>query len=168
MKICSHCKLSFDESNFHKNKSCKDGFADQCKDCKKKSDRAVYLKKNKEHIRKLRQEYRKKHKEHLNKIAAERLRIKRKEEPEKYKKWNRNKYIKLISDPIKKLKERRRSRRSEILSQNRNYSGSSTMKDLGCDLKTWKQYIENKFHNHPISNKVMSWEDYGPLRMALR
>lgn len=42
MKICITCKISKDESKFHKNKKQKDGLQNECKDCCKVRDKKYY------------------------------------------------------------------------------------------------------------------------------
>ena len=42
MKTCCLCKEEKDYSNFYKNKTRKDGYGNECKDCRKKRDRTKY------------------------------------------------------------------------------------------------------------------------------
>jgi len=42
MKPCCICKEEKDYSSFYKNKSKKDGYGNECKDCRKKRDRSKY------------------------------------------------------------------------------------------------------------------------------
>jgi hypothetical protein len=39
MKVCSRCNRELDESNFHKDKTHKDGLRTQCKDCRRELDK---------------------------------------------------------------------------------------------------------------------------------
>lgn len=39
--------------------------------------------------------------------------------------------------------------------------GGSSVSDLGCSIEFFKNYIESKFYNNPISNIAMTWENWG-------
>jgi hypothetical protein len=84
LKICSRCKLTKYDSQFHKNKSRPDGLAHWCKDCLNQHNRG-WKKRNpgvmkayyattdyKEYIRKYMEKYRKSP-DHVRKIAARRI-----------------------------------------------------------------------------------------------
>ena len=43
MKTCSCCKQGKDESEFQRNRSTPDGLQDQCRACRKETDRRTYL-----------------------------------------------------------------------------------------------------------------------------
>lgn len=47
-KICSHCKRLLDVSNFKKDKSCKDGYRNTCKDCIRAKKTALQTEKTEE------------------------------------------------------------------------------------------------------------------------
>ena len=55
MKRCSRCKQEKDESQFQKNRVAKDGLQDQCKACRKATDRQIYLKRSDEQKARYRQ-----------------------------------------------------------------------------------------------------------------
>src|SRR5689334_16013122 len=48
MKTCSRCKEAKNESDFQRNHSAADGLQDQCKSCRKETDRRIYLKRSEE------------------------------------------------------------------------------------------------------------------------
>jgi hypothetical protein len=48
MKRCSRCKEEKDESEFQRNSSAKDGLQDQCRACRRETDRQIYLKRSEE------------------------------------------------------------------------------------------------------------------------
>lgn len=56
MKYCYHCKLNLPEENFSKNKSKPDGLGDECKSCKKITDKK-YREKHINHIKKQKHNY---------------------------------------------------------------------------------------------------------------
>lgn len=62
MKSCKECGIKKELELFVRNKSCKDGYANQCKSCVKVK-RAIYLLENKEKIKISTKKYRDSHKE---------------------------------------------------------------------------------------------------------
>lgn len=48
VKRCSRCKQDKDESAFQKNGATKDGLQDQCRECRRATDRETYLKRSPE------------------------------------------------------------------------------------------------------------------------
>jgi hypothetical protein len=48
MKTCSRCKEAKNESDFQRNHATADGLQDQCKSCRKETDRRIYLKRSEE------------------------------------------------------------------------------------------------------------------------
>jgi 5-methylcytosine-specific restriction endonuclease McrA len=115
MKMCTKCKLSFDESNFHKNAAKKDGLHNLCKPCaishvkkysvgneaKKAEYDREYREKNLEKVRQRARDYAAKN--------AEAARIRVKEwalaNPEKVKEQRRNDFLKNAEKRIKSLKD---------------------------------------------------------------
>jgi hypothetical protein len=55
MKRCSRCKEEKDESQFQRNRSAQDGLQDQCKACRKVTDRQTYAKRTPEQIERFRE-----------------------------------------------------------------------------------------------------------------
>jgi hypothetical protein len=56
MKKCSRCKEEKDESQFQRNSAARDGLQDQCKACRKVTDRANYLKRSPEQAARIREQ----------------------------------------------------------------------------------------------------------------
>jgi hypothetical protein len=132
VKTCNKCKEVKDFSDFHKDKTHKDGLASQCISCKKQ-----YFKK----WRDANKEYRKKHyednKEYYNEYSRE------------YKKKRKK------TDPLFKLKSNL-SNRTYLAFKNKGYSkNTKTQEILGVDWEVAKQQIERQF------KKGMSWDNYG-------
>src|SRR5438105_1493911 len=48
MKKCSRCKQEKDEAEFQRNRHAQDGLQDQCKACRKETDRQTYLNRSEE------------------------------------------------------------------------------------------------------------------------
>jgi len=55
MKICSRCKLAKDETQFQRKRSAPDGLQNQCKSCRKETDRRTYVKRSEEQKERYRQ-----------------------------------------------------------------------------------------------------------------
>src|SRR5437016_5813554 len=55
VKRCSGCEQEKEASEFQKNRSSKDGLQDQCKACRKITDRRMYLKRSPEQIARFRE-----------------------------------------------------------------------------------------------------------------
>jgi len=54
--------------------------------------------------------------------------------------------------------------RSRVRASVRNGSkAGSAVRDLGCSIEEFKQYIEKQFYDHPITGEKMTWENYGSL-----
>jgi hypothetical protein len=77
MKKCHKCKLTYDITNFHKDKSKKDGLSSRCKVCQNKISKTYrennpeyFIRKNKEHYDKTQnpKRYKKYQKEYLDRI----------------------------------------------------------------------------------------------------
>jgi hypothetical protein len=64
MKICSKCKEEKDENEFDKNRSSKDGYGNQCKQCMKETKKQYY-EENKEILNKKHKEYCNRNKEEM-------------------------------------------------------------------------------------------------------
>lgn len=143
MKKCSKCKEEKELSEFHKNKSFKDGYFSYCKKCYKQyyinnrskilEKHKIYRKNNKEKIR----EYSKKHsivyKNRKNEIRK----------------------IRRINDINFTLKDRLRARVGQAL---RNFMKSnSTANLIGCSLEQLKEHLQqtailNEYKDFDINN----------------
>ena len=135
-----------------------------CKDCRKQ-----YKIANKESILKQKKEYRELNKEKINaqkkiyhedpevkKNRKSKNKIYRQNNKEKYRTYQRNyKIEKLISDINYKLKERLRGRLREAIKNNQKVG--SAVKDLGCSIPEFKQYLQDKFYSN------MTWSNWGSV-----
>lgn len=95
-----------------------------------------YREKNKELRKKQKHEWHKKHKDEQNRLSAIRIR-------------NRK-----TIDINYRISCNLRSRLNSAIT--RNHKQGSAVKDLGCTIEEFKQYIESKFQ------QGMTWENYGP------
>jgi hypothetical protein len=181
MKRCSKCNNEYDFSNFYKDKSSKDGYRCNCKNCSK-----LYRDNNKDYEK----EYREKNREKLSNYA--------KSLPKKEKKVRNSKYylenkenIKLSSSKYyennkenklkyqKEYQQNNKDKRNKYLSERRktddlfrlitnirnlinnsfyemNYSKTSkTQEILGCSFEELKSYLEFKFE------PWMTWKNRG-------
>jgi hypothetical protein len=89
--------------------------------------------------------------------------IKLKEDKEKYeslkkKRLNRRKQLN-VESPISKIKYNLRKNLSSAIK--RSQKSGSAVKSLGCSVENFKKQLEQKFYNHPQTNEVMDWSNYG-------
>jgi hypothetical protein len=159
MKNCSNCKIEKELELFPKNKSTKDGYHNQCKNCHKqyrnlnierikeyaknnKEKQLEYQKKwwieNREKYKEFHKNYRQNNKEYLNKY---------------HKKYQKEKKK---TDPIFKFSHNIRCLISGSFKRGTNQfrKNAKTEKILGCTIEDFIKYIESKFtegmnlHNH--------------------
>jgi hypothetical protein len=136
LKICTICGVSRPTKKFSKRKASPDGLQPKCKMCASAKDSAHYLK-NREKI-----------------LASVKI----------YSKINRDKitaygleYVKARcqDDPAYKMSRRLRKRLWDALNSQGAKKNSSAIKDLGCTIGEFKNYLESKF------TPGMSWDNYG-------
>lgn len=129
MKKCSRCGEEKELSEFYKGKKYKDGYRNICKECcilKAKK----YYKENSEHLKECVKEWKRKNKDKNLKYFTDR--------------YN--------SDPVFNLKIKIRRRIYMSLKSQEATKGNRVIELLGCDFKSFKNYIVNKFTNG------MTWE----------
>jgi hypothetical protein len=158
MKKCNKCKVEKPLTEFHKNKSRKDGLQLKCKICGKIYDKR-YNSENKEKINL----YNKKYYYNNQEYFYENVRIWDKENKEKKhqyyldniekkRKQNREWVIYNYHNNSQfKLKILLRSRISQSIKDKTN----SSIDLLGCDIETYYNYLESQF------TKDMTWENHG-------
>ncbi len=144
MKVCNKCKCKKTFDDFYKDKSIKDGFERECKLCKKQRSK-IYYKKNKEKIL-----------EKTKKAAIG---------TDYVKKWRENnrKYPNIYyQNRIKEDKIFKFSCNIRCLIRGSFKRGTNQFKKsaksetiLGCTIKEFKKYIEDKFI------EGMSFENHG-------
>jgi hypothetical protein len=120
MKICTKCKQEKDLSDFNKDRSRKDGFHNNCKECRK-IDTKKYREDNKEKIKQTLSQWYLNNKVYINQ-------------------YNKNKYH---TDINYKLGKNLRTRIN--LAVKNNNKANSTKILIGCSIEYLKQYLQNKF-----------------------
>lgn len=90
-----------------------------------------------------------------NPIIRERYKQYRKNNPDKVKAWRKKDNAKLDTKICSNLCSRLRQ------AIKNNYKSGSAVRDLGCSIKEFKKYIENKFYINPKTEETMSWDNYG-------
>jgi hypothetical protein len=162
--VCNKCLQSKSELDFYKDKNRKCGFTRWCIECLKtqntkwkkenKKEEELYMKEyrdtNKEKIKLKTKEYKENHKEELKIKEKEYL----KNNKEKRKTIKRNYYHNVEKYDIQSIvKNRLRGRINKAL--NCINKSQKTLKLLGCDIKTFLDYLQAKFQ------QGMTWENYG-------
>ncbi len=171
MKICIVCKIEKELEYFQPRKDAKDGYRNDCKDC-----RSEYLKEykrnNKDNIKIYQDRYVEKNKDSI----LNNLREKRKLNPQKYKyrpydekrklykKENKEK-INLSNNNYRnnrrkndltyKLYENMRKMITRSIKSKKFHKNSNTKIILGCDADNFRNYLESRFESW------MNWDNYG-------
>lgn len=149
-KICSHCKLNKNLEDFALKKANKsNGRASECKKCFQLRAKKIYqktkdLKKIKDKERYI------KNKDKFKHYSREYYRNNKDVIVKKQILLNKTKYE---NDINFKISHNLRSRLRIALK--RNYKNGSAVRDLGCSIIEFKQYLEAKFEPE------MTWENYG-------
>lgn len=177
MKFCKECNESKSLLEFNACKSSQDGLQRICKLCEKNyriqnkekrySNSQKYQKVNKDKIliqqnkRRSTSEYQEyirnyylKNKEQMNlnsKAYSTQNKVLRREKNKLYRRDKRK------NDHIERIKDTLRAN----LYNNLFHKQVSHVKNLGCTVQELKVHIEAKFYSHPISNKLMTWENHG-------
>jgi len=166
-KICTKCKIEKEICEFHKHSGHKDGFATQCKDCKKNYDKnnrlknikklakqqKTWRKQNPAKVKKLLKKWRENHKEKIQKYRED-----NKEYFRIYRKLNNKSILNYFhkrynSDINFRLKNVLRSRLYQALSGNRK--NSKMIELLNCSIEKLKNHLQSQFV------KGMTWDNYG-------
>jgi|LakMenEpi03Aug12_release.lakeMendotaPanAssembly.Ray.scaffolds.fasta_scaffold263034_2 hypothetical protein len=169
-KICKDCNTEKNINEFYKNKTSKDGYNNDCRECfiiKRKTYRKEYSKEyeKRDNVKKYRKTFDKKNKERRKtkyyenvELNREINRIARKKQRDKDRIGlnikRRNYYRhKMKTDPLFKLKKNVRNR---IWSYTK-YNGKSktTFEIVGLTAEELKIHLENQFIGE------MNWENYG-------
>lgn len=161
---CSKCLNIKNLDCFYKDKNSKSGVTRWCKNCMQ-SQNKNWKKENKENVNQYMVKYRDVNKEKI-KIQAKEYKEKHQQELEikakEYKEKNRDKIRKLKRDYYHRVEKHSiqvimRNRLSKRLTKALKGISKSkkTLELLGCDIKFFIEYIENKFL------PGMSWDNYG-------
>lgn len=106
----------------------------------------TWYSKNQERLKTERQQYYADNKEEFS-VRSRKYRLSHKEEKNKKEKERRD------SDPQYHLASNLRTRFNRAIKQ--NYKSGSSVRDLGCSVEEFKEYLESKFQ------LGMTWENYG-------
>ncbi len=137
MKICCHCKSSFDFSLFYKSKSNKDGLDSRCKTCRKQWAMDSYHK-NLDSV-KIR------HKKWMENGGKEKR-------SNYYRLWQKNKFA---NDPFWATQRKLRCLIKNSLSKKGVKKLTKTAQILGCDIEFFQLYMSMQFSDG------MSFENHG-------
>jgi hypothetical protein len=146
-KICKLCNLSYNVDEFYNKKISKDGKHIYCKTCMK-NEKKQYYSQTKQTRSSYYKTYREQNKEYFNQYSHNHYHTKK----ELYREWERNRYKTDFPFRIKKVTS---ARISEALKTYNTLKNNRTIEYLGCNMKEYTQYIENKF------TQEMSWSNYG-------
>jgi hypothetical protein len=158
-KKCTKCKIEKELSFFCKNNNSKDGYFYRCKECEKNRKKKFYDETYKEVVKKNYHINKKKIKEYNKKYHNKN----KKEILKRNKNWRENNKDKIKQNSNKRYKNDIQHRlkivlRSRILSalKNKNITKNKKTSELiGCDIPSFKKYLEQLF-------KIgMSWENFG-------
>lgn len=171
-KKCNKCDILKHRNDFSKDKQKKSGYRPDCKICNSKRQRELftpdkklkadlYKKANPEKIKQWKLKERIKNAERYKKAKKEYYQknkhILGPKNKARYEKNKKQLFVKLKdkyhTDIQYKLKLNLRRRMHKLIK--RNERNGSAVKDLGCSLEEFKQYIESKFQ------PGMTWENYG-------
>lgn len=166
MKVCIKCGIEKEKSDFHKDRSKKDGLVSKCKACAKEYQ-AKYYKENRErlikcsrkwyseNIDKARENKRASYWENRESRVKQRKDIYWKNREENIRKSKEYHLNRQRVDPFYRFKTRCRKRVWAAFNE-KGYSKKSKTFDLvGCSQDFLVSYIESKF------SPGMSWENYG-------
>ena len=117
-KTCIKCKKAKNKTNFSKDKSRKDGFANKCKSCFK-----IYQQNNKEIFSKINKKWSK----------------------DNYEKINKNRNCRKANEPLFKLRCNISTLINNSIKRNNHRKISKTSDILCCSIDDFKKHIENKF-----------------------
>ena len=167
MKTCGRCKITKENTEFHKNKSNKDGLHFLCKTCRKKEsiDRKQhtqkynqsYWNKNKEILTRRNKKYRIENEDKINKQRKEyrnrpEIRIHNKQKAEEYKPIrNKKNKERRKTDLNFRLKEVIKSKFHKFIKGERLYFKEV----IGLEQKMFIKWIEF------LWNDKMNWDNYG-------
>lgn len=179
IKICSNCKISKNENNFHKNKYTSDGYCSKCKECCKIYSQKYYTN-NIEKISKSNNKYYSENKEKIknnyNQEKAKEYYLNNKDKLLKYRKEyyeNNKKNIftrqniykkkRKENDPEFKLRHNISNMITQALKiQNSNKNGISCFKHLDYTPKDLREHLELLWEDW------MSWNNYGSAKIGER
>ena len=175
-KICVTCNQEKPIEYFYKRKDSKDGYRNQCKDCKdlidknnKNKNRQYYLDlkkkyylKNKENLSKKKREYYFKNIEYIKEKNKEYRENNKETLAEKNRQWQRNhkeyrceKYHEKMQNELYRIKVNLRSSINNYLNNRGICKTKKTQEILGCTYEEFKNYIEQQFQ------EGMNWNNRG-------
>ncbi len=148
-KFCSRCEIEKEISEFHKDKSKKDGLNPACKICIKD-----WRTNNKDYLNKYALQYRLENKENIAKYQQIWYEKNKENWKEYQKEYNKQYYFeKYHNDILFQIKESLRTRIRQAIKN--NSKSKRTLELLGCTIEQLKQHLESQF------TKGMSWDSCG-------
>lgn len=135
MKKCYRCKEVKELNCFSKKAHSKDGLRHDCRDCCK-IEKDNWARKNPDKIKKYSKEYFPKHKDRINVYRRNR------------RKTNIN----------YKLADNLRCRQKAAIKG--MLKVGSAVKDLGCSMSEFVNYLESLFYDNPETGEKMTWENH--------
>jgi hypothetical protein len=145
MKVCTKCHQEKDESQFHKDRTKKDGLHSWCNKCISIAGH-IWRSKNREHIKKWGQQYAKTEKgKEVNKRAMDKY--------IKSGKCKQKQSIRIQNELEFKIKVNLRSYIYHIIKNNKK--SDHTINLLGCMFGEFIKHLESQF------TEGMTWENYG-------
>ena len=146
-KQCKRCNTKKLLTEFCNRKNEVDGKHRYCKSCLNNNFKHYYHTSGRKESSYYKT-YREQNKEYFNQYSHNHYHTKK----ELYREWERNRYKTDFPFRIKKVTS---ARISEALKTYNTLKNNRTIEYLGCNMKEYTQYIENKF------TQEMSWSNYG-------
>jgi hypothetical protein len=166
MKTCKSCNTDKEYKEFYKKADTKDGYNNDCIECKRKKDKDYKIR-NKQKIKEYNDNYRIDNKESII-VATKKYNENNKERKRKYYADNvevlrikRRAYIKnkCLIDPVFKL--RRKICNIVYRSYKKEGFNKRTQEVVGCSYPEFKQHLESLFQ------PWMNWDNYGKFNNEL-
>jgi len=163
-KVCSSCQSELELNQFYKKKSKKDGHRSECITCTKIYN-ALYYEDNSTTIKLSQKTYYKENIESVSKYNIEYKKINKDKLAEQQKEYRKNSKIERNEWERDKKKNDANYRISSLLRTRitkicKNKAGSA-VRDLGCSIEFFKDYIEQLFHFDLKTGEIMTWENWG-------
>ena len=150
LKICGECNIPKNLDSFHKNKYGKDGYRSNCKECCK----TYHINHYKENVNKIKENHKEYYLENKEIILQKRIDY----NLENKELVNKQRYLKLNENPLKRKALNLRSSTSSFLKSNINKINTNRgniENILGCSKEKLKNHFENQFEDW------MNWDNRG-------
>jgi len=176
MKVCTGCNIEKQLRDFYKCKKSENGRRTKCKECIGAYNKKYRNKKNNKKTAKTYQsKYYKENKKKLLGTMKEYRGIDENKEKaktyhKKYREKNKDRIVGRQRDWSQKqsanniqfrIKKNIRERIRAVIRRRNTIKPESSIRALGCDVSFLIKRFENKFHCHPRTREMMSWDNYG-------